>query len=72
MDKTRAVNCTIRATTPYIWPTLIISVKSICEAVGYSKSTVLSAFKKEFSTTVNSYLNTLRLERAKKMLENES
>lgn len=49
-----------------------ISVKDICEAVGYSKSTVLSAFKKEFSTTVNSYLNTLRLERAKKMLENES
>lgn len=48
-----------------------ISVKDICNAVGYSKSTVLSAFKKEFSTTVNSYLNTLRLERAKKMLENE-
>ena len=49
-----------------------ITVKDICEAVGYSKSTVLSAFKKEFSTTVNSYLNTLRLERAKKMLENEN
>ena len=49
-----------------------ISVKDICKAVGYSKSTVLSAFKKEFSTTVNAYLNTLRLERAKKMLENEN
>ena len=49
-----------------------ISVKDICKAVGYSKSTVLSAFKKEFSTTVNSYLNTLRLERSKKMLENEN
>ena len=49
-----------------------ISVQDICKAVGYSKSTVLSAFKKEFSTTVNSYLNTLRLERAKKMLENET
>ena len=49
-----------------------ITVNDICKAVGYSKSTVLSAFKKEFSTTVNTYLNTLRLERAKKMLENES
>jgi len=49
-----------------------ITVKDICEAVGYSKSTVLSAFKKEFSTTVISHLNTLRLERAKKMLENEN
>ena len=49
-----------------------ITVKDICDAVGYSKSTVLSAFKKEFATTVNSYLNTLRLERAKKMLENEN
>ena len=47
-----------------------INVKDICAAVGYSKSTVLSAFKKEFSTTVNAYLNTLRLERAKKLLEN--
>lgn len=47
-----------------------ISIKDICSAVGYSKSTVLAAFKKEFSTTVNAYLNTLRLERAKKMLEN--
>ena len=49
-----------------------IGVKDICEAVGYSKSTVLTAFKKEFSTTVNAYLNTLRLEKAKKMLENEN
>lgn len=49
-----------------------ITVKDICAAVGYSKSTVLSAFKREFSTTVNSYLNTLRLERAKKMLDNEN
>ncbi len=48
-----------------------IGVQDICRAVGYSKSTVLSAFKKEFNTTVNSYLNTLRLERAKKMLEGD-
>lgn len=49
-----------------------ITVKDICDAVGYSKSTVLSSFKKEFSTTVNAYLTNMRLERAKKMLENES
>lgn len=48
-----------------------ITVKDICDAVGYSKSTVLSSFKKEFSTTVNTYLTNMRLERAKKMLENE-
>ena len=49
-----------------------ISIKDICDAIGYSKSTVLTSFKKEFSTTVNAYLTTLRLERARKMLENES
>lgn len=49
-----------------------ISVADICRAVGYSKSTVLATFKKEFSTTVNSYLNALRLEKARAMLENES
>ena len=49
-----------------------ITVKDICDAVGYSKSTVLASFKKEFATTVNSYLTNMRLERAKKMLENES
>ncbi len=49
-----------------------ITVKDICAAVGYSKSTVLSSFKKEFSITVNAYLTNIRLERAKKMLESES
>ena len=49
-----------------------ITVKDICDAIGYSKSTVLSSFKKEFATTINSYLTTMRLERAKKMLENEN
>jgi AraC-like DNA-binding protein len=38
--------------------------------VGYSKSTVLTQFKKEFHTTVNNYLNSIRLEHSKKMLEN--
>jgi AraC-like DNA-binding protein len=49
-----------------------LTIKDICDAVGYSKSTVLSSFKKEFSTTVNAYLNNMRLERSKKMLEDDS
>ncbi len=48
-----------------------ITIKDICDAIGYSKSTVLSSFKKEFSTTINSYMTNMRLERAKKMLEND-
>lgn len=49
-----------------------ISISDLCNAIGYSKSTVLSAFKKEYSTTVNSYITTLRLERSKKMLTSEN
>ena len=49
-----------------------ITIKDICSAIGYSKSTLLPAFKKEFSITVNTYLNNLRLGRAKKMLEGEN
>ena len=49
-----------------------ISIKDICDAIGYSKSTILSSFKKEYSTTVNNYLTNLRLERSKKMLENQN
>lgn len=46
-----------------------ISVKDICDKLGYSKSTVLAAFKKEFGTTVNTYIANMRLSQAKKMLE---
>ena len=49
-----------------------ISVKDICDAIGYSKSSVLSSFKREFGVTVNAYLNNMRLERARKMLESET
>jgi AraC-like DNA-binding protein len=45
-----------------------ISIADICNAIGYSKSTVLTAFKKEYSTTINTYLTELRLETAKKLL----
>ncbi len=46
-----------------------IEIKDICQSLGYSKSTVLSAFKREFGTTINTYLNNMRLTNARKMLE---
>jgi AraC-like DNA-binding protein len=46
-----------------------ISITDICNHVGYSKSTVLSSFKREFGTTVNSKLCEIRLNAAKKLLE---
>ncbi len=49
-----------------------IGIKDICNAIGYSKSTVLVAFKKEFGTTVNAYLTNVRLEKSKKMLLDEN
>ena len=46
-----------------------ISINDICDEIGYSKSTVLSAFKREFGCTINNHLNALRLMHAKKLLE---
>ncbi len=46
-----------------------ITIADICGELGYSKSTVLSAFKREFGTTVNARLNSLRLSHAKRLLE---
>ncbi len=46
-----------------------INIKEVCKELGYSKSTVLGSFKREFGTTVNTYLNNMRLNHAKKMLE---
>lgn len=46
-----------------------ISIADICDSVGYSKSTVLSAFKKETGTTVGNYLNDFRLDLAKRMID---
>lgn len=48
-----------------------ISISDICHELGYSKSTVLSAFKREFNTTINSYLNSLRLSHAERLLEED-
>jgi len=47
-----------------------IGIKDICEAVGYSKSTVLSAFKRECGETVGAYLCSVRLLSACDMLKN--
>ena len=46
-----------------------ISIADVCHYVGYSKSTVLSSFKQEFGTTVNAKLNEIRLNAAKKLLD---
>lgn len=46
-----------------------VSINDICNETGYSKSTVLSAFKREFGCTINQRLNALRLMHAKKLLD---
>ena len=46
-----------------------LSINDICRELGYSKSTVLSSFKREFGETINAHLNELRLCHAKKLLE---
>ena len=45
-----------------------ITIKSICEEVGCSKTTLISSFKKEFGITVNSAITNAKLEEAKKLL----
>lgn len=45
-----------------------ITINDICRSLGCSKSTLLSAFKSEYGTTVNNYLCEVRIEESKKML----
>ena len=49
-----------------------IEIKDICEAVGYSKSTVLSAFKRDFKTTVGAHLTAVRTDAAAQLLRSTS
>ena len=49
-----------------------ITIKDICRSLGCSKSALLSAFKNEYGTTVNSYLSSIRIAEAKRLLENTS
>ena len=49
-----------------------LTIQEICKALGCSKSALLTAFKKEYSTTVNSYICDVRIEEAKRMLATSS
>ncbi len=45
-----------------------ITISDICNEIGCSKSTLLTAFKKQYGTTVNDYLTEVRLSEAANML----
>ena len=45
-----------------------IGIERICREIGCSKSALITAFKKEYGTTVNSYINEVRLSEAMHLL----
>ena len=45
-----------------------ITINDICSEIGCSKSTLITSFKKQFGTTVNSYITEVRLKEAAMML----
>ncbi len=45
-----------------------IGINELCEALGCSKSTLMSAFKRSYGVTLNTYITELRLTRAKILL----
>lgn len=45
-----------------------LTISDICSEIGCSKSTLITSFKKEFGTTVNSYITEVRLKEAASML----
>ena len=45
-----------------------ITIQDICKALGCSKSTLLTVFKKEYNATINSYICDARITEAKRML----
>ena len=45
-----------------------ITIKDMCKVLGCSKSALLTSFKNEYGTTLNSYLCTIRIEEAKRLL----
>ena len=49
-----------------------ITIKDVCRALGCSKSALLTSFKLEYGTTVNSYLADIRINEAKKLLTTTS
>lgn len=46
-----------------------ITISDICDDIGCSKSTLITCFKREFGTTVNNYITSVRLGEAVKMLK---
>ncbi len=46
-----------------------LCIKKICTEVGCSKSALITSFKSEYGTTVNSYITEVRLSEAVRMLE---
>lgn len=46
-----------------------LSLERLCEEFHFSKNHIINLFKQEFGTTPTEYLNTLRLQRAKHLLE---
>jgi AraC-like DNA-binding protein len=46
-----------------------ITIKDICKVLGCSKSALLTSFKAEYGTTLNSYLCAIRIEEAKRLLK---
>lgn len=45
-----------------------ITIKDMCKVLGCSKSALLTSFKSEYGTTLNSYLCEIRIEEAKRLL----
>ena len=45
-----------------------LTISDICTNIGCSKSTLITSFKKQFGTTVNNYINEVRLNEAASML----
>ena len=46
-----------------------ITIKDMCKVLGCSKSALLTSFKSEYGTTLNSYLCAIRIEEAKRLLK---
>ena len=46
-----------------------ITIKEMCKVLGCSKSALLTSFKGEYGTTLNSYLCAIRIEEAKRLLK---
>jgi len=45
------------------------TIKDICQSIGCSKSTLITAFKREYGMTVNEYITEVRLTEAVRMLD---